>query len=794
MGPAYYNCVSPILNWWKTAQEPDITRLVGGPLSGKAVWDAGGYLDPDTGEIIANSGVATLLRNFFSPVDSSQVTVGANFALEPFIVEFDGAATVSMPIGGTVTQITPNKFRLTLPDPAGNTRVMFTLTDQNNPPVNIRLYQERYQTNWDNGERFNPDWLPTIQDFGVLRLMDWAQTNNNDIVEFDQLADENYHVWHQPFGDGNQHAATGYGPKGSMHPFIFCELAAIVGKPIHVCLPVRCSDAFITEFATYMRDNCSVEVLYEFSNECWHFGFTQAGYCLSEGSTNWPGNAARYKYWHGYRTAQMLAIVAGVYGVSGQGNGRWRGVLNTQGVNTSVAADQLIGAAYWKTETGFSGNINERIHDIHHAPYFGDTIASKAFDGASRTNPVRIYSRGHGYVNGQKLRTFTRISLPEVHNGNGVVANATPAYYDLTGVDNSAGTYLANTTLSSGISAGATTIPLTSTSGISSGNAVGILQDNGEVFWGTVNGAPAGGNITLSVSSSWTSTATITNASPAVIGCSNHNLVVGDPVRPSTTDTLPAGITAGNIYYVIASNFTTGQYSISATPGGAAINTSSAGSGTHSFSKVINAAASGKQVLVYDVTGSNNFATKGELYDLMDESESLNGSAPLTYPTIYTYYNQQVAQSILTGTCSEGFTTSLSVAQYLNVYIPAQVAYCASVGMGCRQYEGGCGMSGDVYLTGFGGEPQVTGYVIQFGHTEEAGDLYDAYYRGCLALGVSYPSKFVAEGSPSRYGTWGGYRFYPTVSNGGTTDDNPVMVAVRKYNSEAVPETFTVNW
>ena len=73
-------------------------------------------------------------------------------------------------------------------------------------------------------------------------------------------------------------------------------------------------------------------------------------------------------------------------------------------------------------------------------------------------------------------------------------------------------------------------------------------------------------------------TATITNASPAVITVASAP-VTGTVVTFSTTGTLPTGITAGTQYFVRNINTTT--FNISLTPSGSLINTSSAGSGTH---------------------------------------------------------------------------------------------------------------------------------------------------------------------------------------------------------------------
>ena len=78
--------------------------------------------------------------------------------------------------------------------------------------------------------------------------------------------------------------------------------------------------------------------------------------------------------------------------------------------------------------------------------------------------------------------------------------------------------------------------------------------------------------------------ATMTIASPAVVTKTAHNLENGMAVVFSTTGALPTGVTAGTVYYVI--NKATDTLQISASSGGAAINTSGTQSGTHALTPV----------------------------------------------------------------------------------------------------------------------------------------------------------------------------------------------------------------
>ena len=81
-----------------------------------------------------------------------------------------------------------------------------------------------------------------------------------------------------------------------------------------------------------------------------------------------------------------------------------------------------------------------------------------------------------------------------------------------------------------------------------------------------------------------TSAVTITVGTPGVVTWNNHGLAAGQPVVFTTTGTLPTGLTSGTVYYVVATGLTANSFSVSATAGGLAIDTTGAGSGTHTAS------------------------------------------------------------------------------------------------------------------------------------------------------------------------------------------------------------------
>lgn len=74
---------------------------------------------------------------------------------------------------------------------------------------------------------------------------------------------------------------------------------------------------------------------------------------------------------------------------------------------------------------------------------------------------------------------------------------------------------------------------------------------------------------------------TFTASGATLTASGTHNMSVNNPVKFTTTGTLPAGLSLNTVYYVAAQTSTT--FSVSATQNGTAITTTDGGSGTHTF-------------------------------------------------------------------------------------------------------------------------------------------------------------------------------------------------------------------
>jgi hypothetical protein len=117
--------------------------------------------------------------------------------------------------------------------------------------------------------------------------------------------------------------------------------------------------------------------------------------------------------------------------------------------------------------------------------------------------------------------------------------------------------------------------------GSTSTNAIQLWSQNNfgeDLVFGPVGGGIYYWTAQIGVASS---AFTVTIASPAVLTVAS-NLRNGTAVMLNTTGALPTGLVAGTVYYVVGSSGLT--CNLSATYGGAAINTSGTQSGTQSFS------------------------------------------------------------------------------------------------------------------------------------------------------------------------------------------------------------------
>jgi len=138
-----------------------------------------------------------------------------------------------------------------------------------------------------------------------------------------------------------------------------CDIANASGCDLHICIPQKADDDYVTQAAILCRDrlNSSRKLIVELGNEIWNTAFPSYAVAAGAGrALGYPDNyAAR---WYGARHAEVMALVSAEF--TGANAGRLVRVLAWQNGNPAVAA-ALMGYAG-------AGSFDE----FQTAPYFGD--------------------------------------------------------------------------------------------------------------------------------------------------------------------------------------------------------------------------------------------------------------------------------------------------------------------------------------------------------------------------------------------------------------------------------------
>ena len=124
------------------------------------------------------------------------------------------------------------------------------------------------------------------------------------------------------------------------------------------------------------------------------------------------------------------------------------------------------------------------------------------------------------------------------------------------------------------------------------------------------------------------------DASTDVCSRAAHNFHNGDPVTVSSSNTLPAGLTASTTYYIVSA--TTNTFKLSATPGGAAVNITSAGSGTHTVT-MADGTTDVVFVEVWEAAGLKRRVSPEDYTVAITTDDSITISAFASTPTVGQY-------------------------------------------------------------------------------------------------------------------------------------------------------------
>jgi hypothetical protein len=224
-----------------------------------------------------------------------------------YVLTWDGVGTFEFAtdwVGqGNQTSIissTSNRIEFSIPATTGPRWLILKVTsnDSVSPIDNIRLVTKEHEF---LNQTFRPSFLTDWAPFKNLRFMDFMRTNNSTFVTWEDYPANNY--LHQTAVSFNY----------------MVELANLLDADPWFCIPLLANDDFVTQAATYIRDNLNpnLRCYVELSNEVWNGQFTQhqqaAVRARELGLYNTGNNWEDGPSFVGYRTAQIENIFNAVF-------------------------------------------------------------------------------------------------------------------------------------------------------------------------------------------------------------------------------------------------------------------------------------------------------------------------------------------------------------------------------------------------------------------------------------------------------------------------------------------------
>lgn len=334
------------------------------------IWDTGNPLSLD------ENGYPTSLNTSEGRAARTLIweALDGNYPTGTYTLLYDGIGTIELGMDASDAVFTDNGginnrivFEVTTPTNEG-IMVDITASDINNYVRNIRIIRpDETGTDYVNtygDEPFTDLFYERHKYFKSVRFMDWMTTNWSVYSTWSQRPTWQKSTW-------VMHEAG---------PGIPVEVMVHVANRLEAdpwfCMPHRADDNYMTQFATYVRDNLDpdLKVSIEYSNEVWNGLFStyesenlhgQHTYALDMGTANGiTGYFERIGYWVARRSAEMFDIFETVFG----GNDRLVKVIPIQ-TGPDLATPHTL----------------DYIHNGTPLHQIGDVVAGAAYFGGEYT-------------------------------------------------------------------------------------------------------------------------------------------------------------------------------------------------------------------------------------------------------------------------------------------------------------------------------------------------------------------------------------------------------------------------
>lgn len=184
-----FNDDFPFINLVKKA----VSQQSSGGYAFPAILDENGY--PSSSPATEILQVAPLDLNYVGSYvlkweGTCPVRLQVGGAITPRFVVLSGGEYVNGAVTTSLTtQGSDGRIEFTLANAVDLVSIYFPAGATYTNPANLALMRSDQEADYDGGEIFNPDWVERLTQLGagVLRFMDWGQTNQNNTSRLDQL-------------------------------------------------------------------------------------------------------------------------------------------------------------------------------------------------------------------------------------------------------------------------------------------------------------------------------------------------------------------------------------------------------------------------------------------------------------------------------------------------------------------------------------------------------------------------------------------------------------------------------
>jgi len=232
----------------------------------------------------------------------TDLPAGADAYAGRYILRFEGDGIVE--VSGAADNLRYGKKSVTfdfIPGPGHMVNIKIQRSDprgKGDYVRNITVVKERHAAAHARGEVFNPDWLPYLDGFEVLRFMDWMVTNDSTQASWAA----------RPKPDDFSYTRNGVPAE------VMIRLANKLDAAPWFTMPHLSEAEYQRRFAELVKARLDApqKVYVEYSNEVWNWQFEQAHWAEERARARW-GQEYKGQDFYGMKTARMAQVWARVF-------------------------------------------------------------------------------------------------------------------------------------------------------------------------------------------------------------------------------------------------------------------------------------------------------------------------------------------------------------------------------------------------------------------------------------------------------------------------------------------------